>query len=85
MSQSVTVYPSLHDSYIFIPACVRVDMMIHTHYLVLFLAFVEEMLTAPSYSFDFCLWCYYGAGEKRGRGRCISSIIQHIYICVFFS
>lgn len=52
MSQSMTAYPSLHDSYIFILACIRVDAMIHTHHLVLLLAFVEEMLTAPSYSFD---------------------------------
>lgn len=52
MSQSMTAYPSLRDSHIFLLACVRVDVMIHTHHLVLLLALVEEMLTAPSYSFN---------------------------------
>lgn len=48
MSWSMTAYPSLRDSYICILACIRVDVMIHTHHLVLLLAFVEEILTAPS-------------------------------------
>lgn len=52
MSQSMTTYPSLHDSYIFILACVRVDMMIHTHHLVQLLASGEETLTVPSYLFN---------------------------------
>lgn len=55
MSQSMTVYGSLCDSYIFILACIRVDGMIHTHHLVLLLAFVEEMLTVSSYYFDWFL------------------------------
>lgn len=86
VSQSMTAYPSLQDSHVFILACIRTDVMIHTHHLVLLLAFVEEMSTAPSHFFEWFLplELSWGWWQKRQRQMLWLQLVTHLDLGNFF-